>query len=176
MSQDTHITTFQFLEEIQSAFLSANKAASESSNSLDTRRIVNFFENTAKLHILKSDDAIQLNGSASPIAILSIQSVAKDGEVSTFSINIQVNFSDKQKKLLMLVQDEASMKIESKNIVKLLNASLEESSKAVVEAPIAEESRISSTSRSSSLDTGSSDDSSRDRLSRRSRLRGRDES
>ncbi len=181
MPQDKFITTFQFLEEIQETFLKTQKGGNADAR-MDTRRVVNFFDNTAKLHVVKAEDALQRNGSASPLAILSIQSVAKDGEISTFAVNIEVQPSEKQQKMLLLVHDVSSLKTESSRIVKLLNLSIEQSAKkiaeSVAETPIATEtapirSAEAAPVRPAEDASRSSDDASR--LSRRTRLRGRDE-
>lgn len=167
MPQESDITTFQFLEEIQQAFLRSKGSSNAEGDSFDTRRMVNFFDNTAALQILKAEDSVQLNGSASPIVTLSLQSVAKDGEHPTFAIKIGANADSKPHKMLLLIHDYEHLKHESANIVKLLGSSIESALKA---------SEASSEAAASPASAEAADDSTRERPTRRSRLRTREDS
>lgn len=204
MPQDNIITAFQFLEEIQHTFIKSQEQSSEGDDRYATRRMVNFFDNTATLHVLKTSETQHLNGSATPLAILDLQSVAKDGELPTFAVNLGAVPFVKTQKLLLLVHDVAALKAESGRIVKLLDKTLTQAEEAIetmkneaaqaaeaaanaqaaagnsVEnrsspAQSSEVASPSSTQDSSPAESGSSDDSgSRERISRRARLRSRD--
>lgn len=172
MTQDNDITTLQFLEEIQQAF----KSACSEGSGYDTRRIVNFFDNTASLQILDSEESESLNGSATPIATLWLQSVAKEEDMPTFTVRIGAHPYEKLQKMLVLVQDGKSMRNESSRLVKLLDTSIQKAREAAAakeqEQPPAEVPQAAEepTSRRSSVGDGSI----RDRSSRRSRLRSRE--
>lgn len=122
MIQETDITTFEFLESIQEAFLKESNNAS--STGYDTRRVVNFFENTALLQVLKTQEGLSLNGSAKPVATLSLQNVAQKEEVPTFAIQIGFRPYEQFTKELVLVANKEALRKESERLVKRLQESL----------------------------------------------------
>lgn len=171
MSSDINIiTTFQFLEEIQQAFSSAEGDATQ----YVTRRMVNFFENSATLHVIEAEADSELNGAAEPVAMLWVQSVSKDGDSPTFAVQIGHKPYEKFQKMLVLLQDKQMLGRESTRMVDLLKKAIEKSvQSAQPEAEKAPEVASEPTEESASADEVSSG-GARDRLSRRSRLRSRD--
>ena len=161
MPQNNEITTFQFLEAIQQTFLKSQESDGSASTQFQTRRMVNFFDNTATLHVLKTESENQSNGESSPVATLLLQGVTKDDEFPTFAVKIDST------KILVLIQDDKSLQKEARRVVKFIETSIEKNAQQEVPAEPVAEKPVSPSP------TTETEETTRERP-RRSRLRDRD--
>ena len=98
MSNQFEITTFQFLEEIQNEFLKDSGDAA-GDVSYDTRRLINFLNDSAKLHIIASPTAGS-NGHVDVLATIALENVAQRGDHPTFAVKISAKPFEKTYKQL----------------------------------------------------------------------------
>ena len=144
MSNTYDITTFQFLEEIQSKFIKRT-AADDGNNPYATRRLIDFLNDSAKLHIIEASDE-NLNGHAEPIATVTLENVAQKGEPSTFAIGISVKPFENLQKSLSITSTEDAMDRETSKVISTLTEAIEKAPKdePATEPSVAEESPASS--------------------------------
>ena len=122
MSNQFEITTFQFLEEIQNEFLKDSGDAA-GDVSYDTRRLINFLNDSAKLHIIASPTAGS-NGHVDVLATIALENVAQRGDHPTFSVKISAKPFEKTYKQLSITYDNEALKTESAKILGTLKDAL----------------------------------------------------
>ena len=168
MSNQSEITTFQFLEEIQSGFLKES-GSEEGDGPYDTRRLINFINDSAKLHIIASPTSGS-NGHIDILATLTLENVAQKGEQPTFAVKISAKPFDKTRKTLSLAYNAQTLKEESTKVLSALKDAL--STAKAQESPAESSADGQSTD---SPETSTDRDSGSSRIRRRS-LRSRDSS
>jgi len=169
MSNKLEITTFQFLEEIQNGFLK-DSGSEEGVESYDTRRLINFLNDSAKLHIIASSSEGS-NGNVDILATVTLENVAQKGDQPTFAVNISAKPFDKTRKTLSIAYNSRTLKEESTKVLSALKEALT-TAKAESAAP---EPSAATASSDTAAASGNEADSGSSRIRRRS-LRSRDSS
>ena len=161
---------FYFLETIQNTFQKNVKEADEADEKYQTQRIMNFFDNTADLHITKAEDS-ENNGSSTPLVSLHLQNVTKEKDSPTFLVVLNNVASSKQTKSLNLLHDEKHLVKTSIQIAQSIQTQIEQAEAAL-------ESQTDETTQDDTAAATTNTDSTdrAERSSRRSRLRNREES
>lgn len=186
MGDKQDITTFQFLEKLQSDFLTEiDKNGSGPASKYETRRVINFFENTGSLQILYAEPT---ESGEQHLATVSLQDVSDVDDDSTFAVNIEAAPFERAEKMLALVPNESSLTSETQRLIEVLKKQFEAAIKELESAgseaadDSGDSSRASRRDRSERTErpsrrerTGSDDDSAGERRRERSSISARRE-
>ena len=166
MSNQLEITTFQFLEEIQSEFLK-DAGSTTGSGSYDTRRLINFLNDSAKLHIIARPSS-GTNGHVDVLATIALENVAQRRDQPTFSVKISAKPFEKTHKQLSIAYNSETLKSESTKILVTL--------KDVLSAVKTDEAAASSANEQAAAPESTSSGAEGSSRIRRRSLRSRDSS